>query len=134
MQTLTKPINPIRYSSNTLLGQIVQKAKQLQTLEQQMRAHLAADLAKHCKVANYHHGCLVIETDSAVWATRLRYSTPDLLTSLRQEEKLYQLRSIRHYVRPKVPLAFEQSKPCDAHKTHEISYRPLREILRKLKC
>lgn len=60
-----------------------------------MRAFLDPLLEPHCQVANLRSGCLVIMTDSAAWATRLRYTFPDLLSRLRFETRLFNVTSLQ---------------------------------------
>ena len=51
----------------------------------QIRRLLPADLALHCRAAQVREGRLVLHVDSPVWATRLRYLAPELLSQLRPE-------------------------------------------------
>jgi len=92
-------------SSNQTLQQLVKKAERLLDLNQRLLEQLATPLKEHCKLANWRNGCLVIETDSAVWATQLRYSSPDLLERLRKIPEFYGLCSIHCYIRPAVSVA-----------------------------
>jgi hypothetical protein len=48
----------------------------------EVRSLLPADLAGHCVAARVHDRQLVLHADSAVWATRLRYLAPQLLSLL----------------------------------------------------
>lgn len=51
----------------------------------QIRRLLPADLAPHCRAAQIREGLLVLHVDSPVWATRLRYLAPELLSLLRPD-------------------------------------------------
>ena len=51
----------------------------------QIRRLLPADLAPHCRAAQIREGLLVLHVDSPVWATRLRYLTPELLSLMRPD-------------------------------------------------
>src|SRR3990167_1965297 len=78
---------------------IVDKIEELKRLNELLSLYLEADLAPHCQVANFRSGCLVIQVDSSVWAMRLRYLFPDLLSRLRYEARLVQLVSLHCIVR-----------------------------------
>ncbi|MGB5202239.1 MAG: DUF721 domain-containing protein [Sedimenticolaceae bacterium] len=51
----------------------------------QIRRLLPADLALHCRAAQIREGLLVLHVDSPVWATRLRYLAPELLSLMRPD-------------------------------------------------
>ncbi len=48
-------------------------------LDECLSSIVEADLAAHCRVAGFEQGRLIIAADSAVWATRLRYHTNEIL-------------------------------------------------------
>ena len=54
-------------------------------LLQRVRRLLPADLAPHCLAAREHDGRLILHTDSAAWATRLRFMAPQLQRRLEGE-------------------------------------------------
>ena len=54
-------------------------------LLKQIRRLLPADLALHCHAAQIREGLLVLHVDSPVWATRLRYLAPELLSLMRPD-------------------------------------------------
>ena len=54
-------------------------------LLQQVRAFLPGDLQERCRAARIRDQQLILHTESPVWATRLRYLTPQLLGLLRRE-------------------------------------------------
>ena len=89
----------ILHSGATSLQQIVQKTKQLHDLNRKILNHLDKDVKAHCRVANLDSGVLTLSTDSAAWSTRIRYSAPELLKALRNEEKMYGLCSIKCVVK-----------------------------------
>lgn len=82
------------------LADIIAKSHYLQGLNKQLLKHFDPALAEHCTIANFDKGILVVEIDSAAWGTHFRYGTPELLATLRREEGLYNLRSIKSYIRP----------------------------------
>ena len=54
-------------------------------LLQQVRQFLPGDLMERCRAAQIRDQRLVLHTESPVWATRLRYLAPQLLSLLRHE-------------------------------------------------
>ncbi|MGD1983941.1 MAG: DUF721 domain-containing protein [Chromatiaceae bacterium] len=50
-----------------------------------VRHCLPDDLAAHCVSARMHDGILVVHTDAAAWATRIRFLAPQLSGVLRPE-------------------------------------------------
>lgn len=79
--------------------QILDKVEELRLLNEVLVRYIDSDLAPHCQVANFRAGCLVIMANSAAWATRLRYTFPELLSRLRYEGRLYNLSSLHCIVR-----------------------------------
>jgi hypothetical protein len=75
--------------------QLLKDKPSLKSLEREIRARgalldqirrlLPADLALHCRAAQIREGLLVLHVDSPVWATRLRYLAPKLLSLLRPD-------------------------------------------------
>lgn len=49
--------------------------------------HLPTELVPHCIAAQQHDDRLVLHCDSPVWATRLRYIAPQLLSLLQPRRK-----------------------------------------------
>lgn len=64
-------------------GQPLQRALQLQALDQQLRPQLPAALAGHCRLANLRDGQLVFLVDAPVWHARLRLAEADILAAAR---------------------------------------------------
>ncbi len=62
---------------------LIAKAKLLEQLNQVIYSLLTVDLKPHCYVANIRQNQLIIATDSAVWATQLRYQVSTLLDTIR---------------------------------------------------
>ncbi|NKI75254.1 DUF721 domain-containing protein [Dickeya sp. CFBP 2040] len=67
------------------LHDIQQRALALLKLNRAVHALLPTALRPYCRVANYRHGLLVLETASANWLMRLRYEQPALLSALRAQ-------------------------------------------------
>ena len=62
-----------------LLHLMLQHDKTTKKIEEILKASLPNPLKQHCYVANWRDKTLVIRTDSSLWATKLRYKTPELL-------------------------------------------------------
>ncbi|WP_251358000.1 DUF721 domain-containing protein [Kangiella sp. TOML190] len=65
------------------LKQLLDKAKNLKSISSGIEQFLPEELQAHCKVAQINSDVLTLFADSAVWANRLRYLGPELLTQLR---------------------------------------------------
>jgi len=80
------------------LGKIIEKTDHIQKLTAILHSCLEEPLKSYCLAANLQDGCLTIRTESAVWATQLRYLTPDLLKQLCEYPEFRSIQSIRCYV------------------------------------
>lgn len=82
---MAQPTHSIRQlmRRDASLKAIADEAKAQQTLLDELRECLPAELAEHCSAARLRDRRLVISMDSPAWATRLRYLAPQLLESLR---------------------------------------------------
>jgi hypothetical protein len=81
------------------LKTIINRAHYLNELTQKVRHYLAEELAAHCQVANYQAGKLVLIVDSSVWASRLRFSIPQLCKSLQTLALFEQLKTIEYTIK-----------------------------------
>ncbi len=88
-------------NSDSLLGKLIKQAQTIETLNSLFQAHI--DDATQCRVGCYHAGVLTLFTDSAAFATRLRYEVPTLLSKLRQNTQLAGLCSIQIKIQPTLP-------------------------------
>ena len=84
--------------SRQLTG-LLQHLEWLTHLTRQIRKHLPPELAGRCEVIEYKADCLVLLTDSPVWAARLRYASADLQHRLATAEVL-QVHRIKVRVSP----------------------------------
>lgn len=81
-------------------AQLLQQASLLERLNQLFVQMLSPSLRNHCRIAAINKDVLVCHVDSAAWATRLRYEQQTVLASLKHDQSLPPLRSIRIQVRP----------------------------------
>jgi hypothetical protein len=83
------------------LAPLLVQAGRLHAVEQIIYQSLHASQVLPCRVANIKNGdTLLLQTDSPVWATRLRYQTPKLLETLRNTPEWGSIQHIRIQVRP----------------------------------
>jgi hypothetical protein len=90
------------------------------------RRYAPAALADHVQPVSCADGCLILQTDSAAWASRVRHSQQTLLTQLRSEPGFRNLRELRVRVRPPeadAPVPARANKPTrlSAHGAHCVA-------------
>ena len=85
MSQQTKNIGTILNHDDSLLGQLVGRAKALVRSQQQMDQVLGSAFKGRYKLGTYEKGILSLLTDNASTATELRYKVPELLSLLRQD-------------------------------------------------
>jgi hypothetical protein len=77
-------------TASSLLGQLEQKAKRIQSLTDKVRSAIPGAEREHVLAAAFHDDTLVITTDSAAWSTRIRFAQDELRASLNaQGEKTF---------------------------------------------
>jgi hypothetical protein len=106
--------NPLQIGK--LLGasqysRLVNQARVLKTLEEFLLELLPADLNTHCRLLAIREDTLVLAADSPVWASRLRFHSPQLLKQLNHTQSV-KLRTVQIRVRPPEPFI-----PDERHKT-----------------
>ncbi len=84
------------------LGKLLERARQIAELDKLTKQYLNPSLAKHCQVCNLQNGRLVIMTNKAAYATRLKYEIPELLAKLRQLDGFQNLIGIDCKVSPEI--------------------------------
>ena len=96
-----QPIQNILSNKYPQLGNIIEKAQQLEQLNNLFHSTLDTDLATHCQLAKFEQGEMVLIVDNAAWATRLRYTTPDTIKILSVQPEFHNLRTIRYKIKTK---------------------------------
>lgn len=89
------PIHDLLKNPETLLGQLLRQARAIEDLNDTFLQILKPELIPHCRVGCYATGILTLFTDSAAYATQLRYQVPTLLSNLRTFTQWAALRSIQ---------------------------------------
>ena len=80
---------------HSTLGKLCQHTEFLSHLEKKLCLFLDSPLNSHCSVANYMNETLVLHSDSAAWAAKLRYNIPAILNYMQNECDLIALKTIR---------------------------------------
>ena len=65
--------------SSDKLSQLCNHIEQLGKLQTKLQDYLDPPLNEHVIIADYRRKTLVFHADSAAWATKLRYRTPEIL-------------------------------------------------------
>jgi hypothetical protein len=74
-------------SPGKTLSDVLAHSKQLSAMQREIDKILPEEFKPYCQVASLNQGCLKFVASSAVWATRLRYFFPELLSRLRKQRK-----------------------------------------------
>ena len=72
-------VKRIMTNPSGLLNLILKHSQSIQKIDKIFLASLPPPLEQHCYVANLRDKILIIHADSSLWATRLRYMTPEIL-------------------------------------------------------
>lgn len=127
----------------SVLAFIQKKVAQLKKLNQIWQEVVAADIAEHSRVANFRDTYLIIECDSAAWATRLRYTLPEIRQKLRSYPDLQGLSHIEWSIQPHFhhttsslsrlpPRLSSASAQLLKNTANSIPVKPLQEALRRI--
>ncbi|RUR10722.1 DUF721 domain-containing protein [Legionella septentrionalis] len=136
-------MRPINQCLNPKLAELCQQALRSESLKDKVSQHLPPLFQKHCSIAGFNKGCLILLVDDAIWATQLRFLLPELRDKLRQEAGIYQLASIKLLLNPaeqiqiktKTPVPHMLSLPnkmAIMHAAEQCSFLPLKNALYKL--
>ncbi|MGD8711662.1 MAG: DUF721 domain-containing protein, partial [Thiohalophilus sp.] len=95
------PLYKLLRGEKNQLADLVTTARELRQLDNLLSTVLDQPLTDHCRIARYDAETLVIQVDSPVWSSRLRYYIPTLLQELKQNiQSLQGLKSIKLHVAP----------------------------------
>jgi hypothetical protein len=116
-----RPVNNLLNAGDGTIGRLMERARWLDELTDELRRHLNPSVAAHCRIANLRSGVLVLQTDSPAWATRLRYHIPMLRETL-LDQGLGQIRDVRVKVAPaeKAPRSSSPRKARLSARTAEV--------------
>lgn len=137
------PANILQQDPESVLAFIQNKVQQLTKLNHIWQAEISGDLAEHTRVANFRDGYLIVECDSAAWATRLRYTLPDITQKLLKHPDLRDLTHIEWNIQPQFhapnpqisqlpPVLSNASAALLKNAADNIQVKPLQEALLRI--
>ena len=111
-RTYNKPetFTTLLKNKNSALGRLYLHVRYLTLLEKKLCLFLDSPLNTHCSVANVTNDTLVLHSDSAAWAAKLRYNIPAILNYMQNECNLTTLKTIR--IKIKLPENHQRSVPA----------------------
>lgn len=109
------------------LHKFVGRIEQLKQISEIISSKLEPSLADNCHVANLRDGMLILATTSPVWNHKLRFSTLDLLSTLRSDPRWSGLKSIE--VRVDYPPNNTDTSVINPNKPREISAAGAKSLL-----
>jgi len=87
-----------------VLNHIFHKLSILNTVENQIYPYIPGDLRDFCRLANFENNILIFAVKNSLWATKLKFSIPEILENIRTKACLPGVASISYYIEPE----FEQ--------------------------
>jgi hypothetical protein len=144
-QDSQQAITHVLQQDSKVLETLLFKLKQLKQLQQIVAEYLEPKLSTHCQVANLTSNCLIIITDSAIWATQFRFQIPSLLPKLQQHPQFYYLKNIlckirlatteqggREPVQPVIERLSSETAQIILDAAKLIKHSPLKNIMQKI--
>ena len=113
------------------LTKLVNKAKTYEDLELIFRETLDADLAKHCHFASYKNSVITVAVSNTSWATRLRYTIPDIIKNLRVQPEFNTITSIRYIINSQTPIPELKNKQIKPSSNNKILWQKTMDDLKK---
>lgn len=95
MERLANPVNP--------LHSLITQAKLLDASGKALAARLGSPLNRHCRLARISLDTIVLQVDSSVWYSKVRFLRPDIVTFFRTEYRMLTVTKVRIYVTPPEP-------------------------------
>jgi len=111
------PIAMTNIISNHQFGVVIDKAKRLLKIQQLLAHVLDNESLTHCHVLNIENNQLVVATDNAAWATRIRYEEAEIVQYLQQFPETRMIQFIQCHVRPATaaPKLIDDKPPMKRH-------------------
>ena len=97
-----KSVADILDKPDGLLKGLLKQSNNLKSINESVLSLLPEELQDHCAVSEYNQTSLIITADNAVWGTRLRYMSSELLADLRKAGH-YSLANIQIKIKPGQP-------------------------------
>ena len=99
------------------LGITLDRAQQ-QALEQAWTAASGQPLAGHVRPLRYTDGCLILQAESPVWASKLRHQPQRLISALRRHAIFHELTGVQVRV---VPIEQDAAAPRQQRSVRKLS-------------
>jgi hypothetical protein len=93
-------IQKVMLNSDTSLGKLISKARDLRELNTSFANMVGKELAQNCSVEHFENGMLEIIANNASIATKLRFLEPKILADLRKNPTWMGVRSIKIKTHP----------------------------------
>ncbi len=90
------------------LNTLLKHADTLSALQATVSKKLLPELREHCLVSNVQRDTLTLSTAHANWATKIRYTIPDILKALHSVPETSDIKTIRVIV---IPDSVNEDKP-----------------------
>jgi hypothetical protein len=105
-----KPVSRLLTTSKGDLQSLLEHAHYLQALTRVLREAIDPVLAEHITIANIRENTAIVAADTPAWLSKIRYMAPIILTILKQQSNLADLRKIQFKIQPpNETLAAEQA-------------------------
>lgn len=136
--------NPVKdMLTGTAFQGLIKKTQRIQSADQLLRGIVPKELAPRCRLINLLFDTAIIEVDTAIYATQVRYLSKEILSSLCYHDFLINIKKIKiklKTVRPaKQPSRLQQPntispKSCDSirESAQTINHPALKHALLKL--
>ena len=122
--------------TESALSKLLNRANNILTHQETVRATLEPSCREHCWLANYRNGVLYLQTDSAAWGTRIRMQQRNIIRSLTKERAFSGLNSVKVSIQPryKSTRPNPSAKPVSLENTRHIRETALSIEDEKLKA
>lgn len=94
------PLFKLIMDDDSQVAHLVTRTQQIRYFTRTVKQLLGKSLSEHCQTAIFHQDTLILLTNSPVWATRLRFHAPGLLTQLQGLQDWQSLKTIKIKVCP----------------------------------
>ncbi len=109
---------------NSPLSKVLYRASKILNHQQTVRAAIEPSCRPHCWLANYRNGTLYLQTDSSVWATRLRMQQRAIIQQLKKTTVFSALHSVKVSIQPRSTI---EKKPQSAKPISAVNAQQLLE-------
>ncbi|EKD94595.1 MAG: hypothetical protein ACD_26C00023G0001 [uncultured bacterium] len=119
-------IGDVLQRGNTIFAKIMRKNRDNKTLSLIFKSILDPELVKNCKFAGIENSTANIVVNNAAWATKVRYSLPEILKNLQTQPEFKDITNIRYSINKynaTTALKKKNVNVCKMSKENEILWR-----------